>query len=603
MSSSLPSYAAGSSQKPAAASGTLPPIERQLVVPKDPIQQFFEKRESEPNPFVLPNEDVFLLREKEREEKNQTRARNLSTKIWDKHRADNDTVAISQVRVARSRATNAAKKTDCVLQGRRREKENMADFIAKKRETFLIQMALDSKKQEIQKLEDRAHAREDTLRRAEIMLEDDAMRFDAFLKDNDRKAHQALQRAELETKEKQDKALQVRRLVQAISKVESDILKADEQLKSCLKYKNFLDSRTPPEHFDRVRQMREAAKKLKAEVKAQRAREKEAKRVRRAARAEAKAARVAEKEARAKAKAVAARARASAASGNSYYGGMGPERSDGDDDDEEEDEAENPEDASSSGDDGAGEGDEGDGDDNDDDEEDDETEPMYFTRPEQLLDAFTQLEERNLFLIQSVQETEEAVDETRRRFKATKEQMQTKTELLEANINDLKAKIAHEQSQANSLWARVNASSVAGGRERLLAALTAKVREVYSRLRLSDSHTDPVDMLREVERHLEHLLTSIQAIARTNRDRVLELERQREGARRARVREARRREMDRQTKERLAIAMARAKAEVVKRVGKQVMFRSAPVVRRKKEDVKVERDEEAEEYRLFFMED
>ena len=40
---------------------------------------------------------------------------------------------------------------------------------------------------------------------SEMMLEEDAMRFDAFLKDNDRKAHDALKKADQETKEKQEK--------------------------------------------------------------------------------------------------------------------------------------------------------------------------------------------------------------------------------------------------------------------------------------------------------------------------------------------------------------------------------------------------------------
>ena len=39
---------------------------------------------------------------------------------------------------------------------RRREKENMAEFIAKKREIFLVQMSLDTKRAEIRKLEERA---------------------------------------------------------------------------------------------------------------------------------------------------------------------------------------------------------------------------------------------------------------------------------------------------------------------------------------------------------------------------------------------------------------------------------------------------------------
>lgn len=36
------------------------------------------------------------------------------------------------------------------------EKENMADFIAKKREMFLVQMSLDTKREEIRKLEEKA---------------------------------------------------------------------------------------------------------------------------------------------------------------------------------------------------------------------------------------------------------------------------------------------------------------------------------------------------------------------------------------------------------------------------------------------------------------
>ncbi len=81
----------------------------------------------------------------------------------------------------------------------------MTEFISNKREMFLIQMSLDTKKQEIEKLEHKARMKEDALKKAETMLEDDAMRFDEFLKENDRNAHLALRRAEEETKEKQDR--------------------------------------------------------------------------------------------------------------------------------------------------------------------------------------------------------------------------------------------------------------------------------------------------------------------------------------------------------------------------------------------------------------
>ena len=42
----------------------------------------------------------------------------------------------------------------------------MTDFIAKKREIFLVQMALDTKHAEIRKLEERATRREEALARS-----------------------------------------------------------------------------------------------------------------------------------------------------------------------------------------------------------------------------------------------------------------------------------------------------------------------------------------------------------------------------------------------------------------------------------------------------
>ena len=48
---------------------------------------------------------------------------------------------------------------------------------------------------------------------------------------------------------------------------------------------------------------------------------------------------------------------------------------------------------------------------------------MYFKNPNQLLEIFARLEERDLFLIQNVQETEEALEELKQKFADTKAQM------------------------------------------------------------------------------------------------------------------------------------------------------------------------------------
>ena len=72
-----------------------------------------------------------------------------------------------------------------VMNERRQEKEIMTEFIAKKREMFLVQMSLDTKREEIRKLEEKAQMKEEALQKSEQMLEEDAIRFDTFLKEND----------------------------------------------------------------------------------------------------------------------------------------------------------------------------------------------------------------------------------------------------------------------------------------------------------------------------------------------------------------------------------------------------------------------------------
>ena len=125
----------------------------------------------------------------------------------------------------------------------------MTAFIAKKREMFLVQMSLDTKREEIRKLEEKAQMKEEALRKSECMLEEDAIRFDAFLKDNDQKAHNAIKEAEKETKLKQDKVSEIKKLNQHISSIRSDTSKLEEQLQLCLEYKAFLDELTPKEWF------------------------------------------------------------------------------------------------------------------------------------------------------------------------------------------------------------------------------------------------------------------------------------------------------------------------------------------------------------------
>ena len=110
-------------------------------------------------------------------------------------------------------------------------------------------MSLDTKRAEIRKLEERAVQREDALKKSEKMLEDDALRFEGFLKENDLKVQEAIKKAEVATKAKQDKLQEIKRLNTAIAAIRSELSKYEDQLEDCKKYKDFLDNITPPDFF------------------------------------------------------------------------------------------------------------------------------------------------------------------------------------------------------------------------------------------------------------------------------------------------------------------------------------------------------------------
>lgn len=72
--------------------------------------------------------------------------------------------------------------------------EPLQEFITKKREMFLVQMSLENKEQEIDRLEADVRQKHEKLATVEMTLESDALRFDKFLKENDRIAHEAMKR-------------------------------------------------------------------------------------------------------------------------------------------------------------------------------------------------------------------------------------------------------------------------------------------------------------------------------------------------------------------------------------------------------------------------
>jgi hypothetical protein len=111
----------------------------------------------------------------------------------------------------------------------------------------------------------------------------------------------------------------------------------------------------------------------------------------------------------------------------------------------------------------AWEGKGGDADEEEGEGEDGEDIPMFFTRPEQLLEIFTQLEESNLFLIQNCQDTEEQLEELRTQHAETAASLARQTALLQESMQALQVQLAAEEGKVVALQRKIGDSgSVAG---------------------------------------------------------------------------------------------------------------------------------------------
>lgn len=517
----------------------------------------------EDNPFRLPPDDqIFLIREQERQKRVEDRERVKSLRVWEKTTASSrvhrnrrvedtgDEVAM-QVQSAR---TARSARTESIVRDARREKENVADFVEKKRDMFLIQMSLDVKKAEILKLDEKAKQKDEALKKSQQMLDEDVTRFDAFLQNNDQKAHQAMKNAEEETKKKQDRLQRIKHLKSQLSAVQSEIAKHREQKEECLKYKKFLEKLTPQEWRDEQMQSKAARKHKRrqqhvnrkmSEISKQQIVEMEVeertyderlaeatKGRRRPRRQEEEEAKERERELRKRKNAIRAKYKNQEAIEAEYR-----EVSSG------------------------------------------EEMPLCFEEPQQLLDIFTSREEQNLFLIQTSQDTEQMLEEIQQKLASKKQTMGAQHLKLRDNITELESHITDEKEQSDQIRQMLSQKRRASEQDQLLHELAEKVMEVHAACGHDTDHDpDTLQMLGAIEAKLEEYLANLDEAEEGGQAQLLkEQEFKKERERRDFVRQQRKDATERKIEERLKTSLKRSQQPIHRKVGKQIMFRSPPL--------------------------
>nr|XP_045375069.1 cilia- and flagella-associated protein 100 [Camelus bactrianus] len=470
-----------------------------------------------------------------------------------------------------------------MTQERKTEPENINSYINQKRQMFLIQYALDVKRNEIQRLERLATREEAELKRAERLLEKDAALFDEFLRENDHGSVQALRLAEKESKAKMEKIVQVRDLTTQIMDIKSEISKSEDTLQLYKVYKDFLYKLSPKEWLEEQERKRSALKKAKEVVTAfkenllfSKLRDKG---LGVKGKTDSREGQVPKKPPRllqvVRLRQVLSNT-VNLQQGNqpSVSGSLDPKRSSSalpvqEDPDSDGEELE-----------------------------------LYFTEPQQLLDVFMKLEEQNLSLVQNTQEMEETLEELNFTLKNTQIRMDREVNQLRQWITTLMTAIAKEEETAAELELKARVfhfGEYKGDQEdKLLESLNHKVLDVYRHCVDSqqESRLGTVQMLATIEHQLDELLESLERVPQV---RIEQAEKAKEKERRMRLREEKVKLQKQLQEERLQRAQARAQAEVKKKRGRRLVSRSRPPALRSAEKSEHGLMDKEEEEQLYFF--
>ncbi|EPZ31136.1 hypothetical protein ROZALSC1DRAFT_28063 [Rozella allomycis CSF55] len=307
------------------------------------------------NPFRVPKDDeIFGLREKEKKKLSKKKLHEMS--IIEK-------------------STIKRNNYKAVLKSEEEESQSLVELAKKKGNDILL-----LKKQ----------IREQKLLDDEKALEEDAAKFDAFLKENDKNSVEAMKRAELETKAKLEKMQEIKKINAQIVNIRSEMSKNEDQLKDYQKYREFLEKLSPSDWLQERKLKKLQEKSLKETNSLGDEISNSARRKRRPSK-------------------VNSEEEAEKVENDLNY----------DPDSDLEEEA-----------------------------------PLYFQNPQQLLAIFSELEETNLSLIQNVQEMEETLEDLRQKTHETEKSMEKATKGLRDQIEFIEAAIKKEEEKAKILEER-----------------------------------------------------------------------------------------------------------------------------------------------------
>ncbi|XP_048213898.1 coiled-coil domain-containing protein 38 isoform X5 [Perognathus longimembris pacificus] len=423
-------------------------------------------------------------------------------------------------------------------------KRTLFDFISDQRGRFLLEYALATKKNTIKKLDKCMTTKENQLKKAEKKLQDDAMAFEEFLRENDQRSVDALKIAAQETLHKLQMTAELKKANMEMQMVKSDIAKTEFLLREYMQYGHFL-FKLSPKHW----QIQQTLKKSQA-AKSTTALPKIVPKITVSSHKKHHRVDGSEKT-------------SEKTSSDEYSTGKvskGKQRKKSIYIPEPKKSSSRPDSSSS---------------------EDSidlfldgyinfTLEPeIYFKEPEELLQVLTELEEQNLNLVQYSQEIDENLEDVNRREKILQDKISSNVTFLLEHKEMLKAQCMREEEKAAELELRSRLFNFgefnSDTQEKLIQSLSKKINQVYT-ICIGDAEVGSmtaVQKLVKVENRLVELSDLIESIPKEN---VEAIERIKQKERRQKIRDEKMREKQLHQEERLKAALQRAVAQPKKKV-------------------------------------
>ncbi|KAF6117807.1 coiled-coil domain containing 38 [Phyllostomus discolor] len=511
-------------------------------------------------PYKIFFKDLFLFKDTEMAEKKKEKLLSHNKKIHQKSTFSSRMKSrshLSQIAIRTDTAAGSFEKfmLDPALILRLQEgadaKRNIHEFINDQRHRFLLEYTLSTKRSAITKFERCMETEEQQILKAETKLQDDAIAFEEFLRENDQRSVEALKVAAQETVNKLHMTAELKKASLEVQAVKSEISKAEFLLKEYMKYGLFLLKLSPKQW-----QIQQALKRVQVSKSKEYS--------------EGTLPKILTK--------LSARKGESSAedvtkiSFSDYYspgtGSQGKPRKESTRAVEKSKTSLANRSASVSSEDSL------------DDELDYELEPeLYFKEPEELLQVLTELEEQNLTLVQYSQDVDENLEDVNKREKLIQDKINSNIEFLLEHKEMLKANCLREEEKAAELELRSRLFSFgefnSEAQEKLIDSLSKKINQVYN-VCIGDGEVgslNPVQKLVKIESRLVELSDLIETIPKEN---VEAIERIKHKERRQKLREEKMKEKQRHQEERLRAALERAVAQPKKKLGRRLVYRSKP---------------------------